>query len=150
MRRIKGERWRTIPGHSNYKISNKGRVQSKLNGLLNPRCSDWKKKTGSAYYLYDDNKKGHMWTIQRWLALTWPEVSIEFTEEYKEYIIEVNNLASKKQKQMSVHGEIPPNRKCRVCGVPTFNYWCDTCRREIRSNYVGSGPVETYKTAYGS
>jgi hypothetical protein len=143
---LKNEQWRKIPNHDNYQMSNKGRVHSKHEGLLNPRCSNWKKRTGCAYYLYSNDKKGHMWTANRWFQLVWPELELAFTEEYKEQIIKTNNIPTKEVKNTSMHGAKPPDRKCKRCGVSTFNYWCDTCRLIIRTEATGAEPTEVYRT----
>ena len=144
------EKWRTIPGHPNYQMSNQGRVRNAKhnNKLINPRPTNHKKMIGTGYYIYVDAEQGHFWQASRWYALTWPELPpIDFTDQWREAVIKFNDLPKRQPKT-----ERKPRankRPCTDCGKPTTDYRCAKCWKKRRATVTGAEPASVYKTAYG-
>ena len=141
------EKWRTIPGHPNYQMSDQGRVRNSKHGkLVDPRVSNYVKQTGVSYYIYVDAVRGHLWKAEKWYALTWPELPmIDFTDAWREAVIRFNDLP----KRAGVGRPRTSKRTCTDCGKPTTDYRCPKCWIERRKSATGAEPVSVYKTACG-
>ena len=139
------EKWRTVPGHPNYEMSDQGRVRnSKTGKLLDPRVTSRAKQTGVSYYIYVDAVRGHLWKAEKWYALTWPELPmIDFTDAWREAVIKFNDLP--KRPPRTDRKPQANKRPCTDCGKLTTDYRCEKCwqKRSVGPNYYG-GPCETY------
>ena len=142
------EQWRLIPGCCKYAMSDQGKVKSvKLQKLLDPRPSSHRNKTGVAYYVYDDEGVGRFKTAKYWMNLTWPEIEIDFTDQWRIRVRSLNDLPKRQPK--TERKPRSSKRPCTDCGKPTTDYRCPRCWKKRRATATGAEPIEVYKTAYG-
>lgn len=121
------EKWRHIT--NNYYVSNYGRMgRQKTHGFyyLIPN-----KHFENTIFITKNNKQiAH---IRKFVRMFFDTSNLEFTEEYRNYIVELNrseNSNLTKTGQKEDYKNEPMNlfkRKCTDCGKPTNNYRCHKC-----------------------
>ncbi len=161
------EKWKIIREYPDYEISNWGRVRRNvqldkspsawLGRLLKPKRLS---KRTIVYYL-NNRQKTKTVSIKYLISNYWPNIIIEFSDEWLAYIIDINSIENESNKPERVRRSKYLQRKnreyinnenlrnCVVCKKPSgANYWCDKCRTDrcddLNSSYQWL-PIETYR-----
>lgn len=151
-------KWRKIPGHPNYIMSQDGLVRNLTKDrLLIPQ---WRK---SPHYCISSSRQSlqQVISVTKLYNLTYGGKAPNFNHLWYQKALDfIQRQNAKKGSRQSLQGyyrtdkvrkakvapdclDLPPKRQCVTCGKKTNNYRCDECWKLLRTDY--GDPTEPYK-----
>ena len=147
-------KWRKIPGHPNYIMSQDGLVRNLTKDrLLKPQ---WRKSPHYFIFSTETTFTKQAISVTKLHNLTYggqtPNFNHLWYQNARTFIQQQNAKKGyyrthkdkvRKVKVAPNSLDLPPKRQCATCGKPTNNYRCDECWKLLRTDY--GDPTEPYK-----
>ena len=156
------EKWKPVPGLTNYEFSSHGRARiarpwhrhNQFRGkLLKPQ-----KFAKGGYYGYfmtiDGSHRSR--SCSKLLSELFPGIKITFDSGWFDNTVIKNRIENEKNKPATPDKNLEsksvykkPKTKCHTCKKESYgNYWCDSCREQMRKgdDYLWCEPGEEYAT----